>query len=563
MKSDNENSAVFNTMTGIAVLLFILGRTRIVFLAPILILSGYYFRKEKFDLKYINKEFEQIMFPCFITSTAIIISNLLKTVFIDRNTSIESITATIADNLSSGFLLSNSTINFGTVEIGKLIDLIWLFPALFFGLVIFQLMLQFSEEKKFLAITAGMISVLGAVLGTILNLPFGALQGCFFVFFIWIGFEFKKNNLIRRLEAVHYCIAVIVFLFVIFVKHSSFLVESFSIDDVIILFALGISGFILIYCFSNKIREKNIFSYIGKNFVYILCIHIYALNLLNSFIWRITDIFFGSEVVRTILYFVIHLMIAVVGGGLVGCANPFREQRKSQKTVKSHKAVGRNPEIDIAKGILIIVMIIGHFSIDGSLRKIIFSCHMMGFVFFSGYFYRKKSGGWIDTLYHAIKKFIVPYIIFAIFASVVFYVFNNVSIIESLWKYAVGMSYSKELFKNIPSVGPVYFILMLFLIRIIYDAVHRGVANEFIRGIIICALSIVGVLLGKLGFWLPWSLDIAIYSLIFYYIGMCLKKYHLLEWFTENGSSYFALIMIWIYMICNGSMEIAVRDYGK
>ena len=44
---------------------------------------------------------------------------------------------------------------------------------------------------------------------------------------------------------------------------------------------------------------------------------------------------------------------------------------------------------------------------------------------------------------------------------------------------------------------------------------------------------------------------------------MCFKKYHLLEWFAKNISSYFALIIIWVYMIYSGSMEIAVRDYGK
>lgn len=563
MKSDNGKLTVFNTMTGIGVLLFILDCTKILFLATVLILSGYSLEKKNLDLKYINKKFEQIMFPCLITCAVIIISNLFKTVFIDGNTSIESVTKFIADNLICSFFLSNSTLKLGPIEVDNCISMIWLFPAFFFSIIMFKSMVQLSEEKKFLGITTGMISVLGAFLGRMINLPFGILPGCFFVFFIWIGFEFKRNNLLIQMKSIHYGIAFVIFLFAILVRHGSVLFGLFSKNDVIILFSLGISGFLLIYWFSKKLREQNIFSYIGENLVYILCVHIYALNFLDSFIWKITDVFSDSELVEKIVYLVIHLVIAVVGGMLVGYADAIKRQKKTQKIAKIHKKIDRNPEIDIAKGILIIVMIIGHCAIDSSLRKIIFSCHMMGFVFFSGYFYRKKSGKWVGTLCHAVQKFVVPYIIFSIFASIVFYVFNHASIIDSLWKYAVGMSYSKALFQSIPSVGPVYFILMLFLIRIIYDAIHKKITSEPIRGLVVFTLSVVGVLLGKFGFWLPWSLDIAIYSLIFYYIGMCFKKYHLLEWFAKNISSYFVLIIIWVYMIYSGSMEIADRDYGK
>ncbi len=37
-------------------------------------------------------------------------------------------------------------------------------------------------------------------------------------------------------------------------------------------------------------------------------------------------------------------------------------------------------------------------------------------------------------------------------------------------------------------------------------------------------ITYIGVLLGKNGYWLPWSLDIALYSLIFFHIGYLLKK---------------------------------------
>ena len=61
----------------------------------------------------------------------------------------------------------------------------------------------------------------------------------------------------------------------------------------------------------------------------------------------------------------------------------------------------RDPTIDIAKGIFICAMLISQFAIDRTLRNIIYSCHTMAFVIFSGYFIQHitQGGSFIDTKY--------------------------------------------------------------------------------------------------------------------------------------------------------------------
>jgi len=68
-------------------------------------------------------------------------------------------------------------------------------------------------------------------------------------------------------------------------------------------------------------------------------------------------------------------------------------------------------------------------------------------------------------------------------------------------------------------------------------------------------------MLGKKGYWLPWSIDLALYSLIFFHIGHLLNKYDIINKLMERKYLYFVLSPIWVYMIYSGSMEIAVRKY--
>ena len=67
--------------------------------------------------------------------------------------------------------------------------------------------------------------------------------------------------------------------------------------------------------------------------------------------------------------------------------------------------------IDIARGIAILLMIVGHAIKPGLKYAFIFSFHMPLFIIVSGFFYRDKS--FKSTLLNIIKKLIVPYVLCA------------------------------------------------------------------------------------------------------------------------------------------------------
>lgn len=217
----------------------------------------------------------------------------------------------------------------------------------------------------------------------------------------------------------------------------------------------------------------------------------------------------------------------------------------------------RDCTIDLEKGVLIIIMLIGHYSIDRDLRNMIYSFHMMAFVFLSGYFYKKKDSI-CKTILHTAKVFLIPYVAFA-----ALHILYHGEDLSEVWrKYILGMSFSKDWFVDIPSIGPVYFILLLFCVRILYVFIDRWIEKDSYKFAAVLLISYVGMRLGLEGKWLPWSFDCAMYAVVFYMAGYHCRKYEIIKFLKENLMLYFVLSSIWAFMIYKGSMEIAIRDYG-
>lgn len=57
-------------------------------------------------------------------------------------------------------------------------------------------------------------------------------------------------------------------------------------------------------------------------------------------------------------------------------------------------------------------------------------------------------------------------------------------------------------------------------------------------------------------------MDVACYSVVFYHIGVLLRKHEILAKVKNSNVMYFILSPLWVYMIYAGSMEIAIRNYG-
>ena len=528
-------------------------------------LSGYTLKPGPLTKEFVNQKFNRLLPPYFITCFAIMIMDVLEVLFVFRNYSIQAVTQMIGNDLTRIFYASGtySEIVSG-VDPGVRIGAIWFLPALFFALILFRFLSGKISNNKILGIVSAMISLSGYLTARFIWLPFSIQSGMLAVFFLWAGYSVKKNQLLEKVRWYHYLIALIIFLLGIYFRFCSVGFVTADTSDLLFSPIIGFSGALLVYLLARLTQKLAFFQWLGINSLTVLCVHLFSMETIHFHIILQYLGLSGQKVVW--IRIVLDLIFAIVGTYFVGLIRtkiyqPVKrraEEKENQVTDKK-----RDPVVDIERGLLILAMLVGHFEIAPLLRWIIYSCHMVAFVFLSGYFYKKpeRLG---PAIGHIAKTFLRPYLIcFVLNILLDIPQWSGTYFVGILKKYILGMSFADKIFPNAESVGPIYFILLLFIVRVIYLLIDHLIRSEAGKWAAVLICMIAGIALGRAGFWLPWSIDVALYCMIFYQLGVSFRKYRLLSEVRDHHWLYFVLSSVWAYMIYKSSMEIAVRNYGN
>ena len=164
--------------------------------------------------------------------------------------------------------------------------------------------------------------------------------------------------------------------------------------------------------------------------------------------------------------------------------------------------------IDVAKGITILLVIIGH-SIDfGWKRDLIFSFHMPLFVICSGFFYKNKS--YKEELSKSFNFLFKPYISWLFIFVMLLFVFDyeinfanfliNFKIFLKSVIFSICAPSPGKLNINtgiIGGVGSLWFIPMLIVVRLLFltiDKITRG--DQFKIFLCTVLISLLGYILG-------------------------------------------------------------------
>ncbi|MCQ2530430.1 MAG: acyltransferase family protein [Lachnospiraceae bacterium] len=530
-----------------------------------LILSGYTISKKYGIKEFINQKFNRLMIPYFMTCFVVILLDLFNNVFLYGKT-VEEIKDAFATDLVRSFFASGTYTNFGKLEIGSRIGAIWFLPAMFFALLIFRLLLQWTEDLRILGVVTFLIAAVGYVTGPLLWLPFSIQSGMFSTFFLWLGYVAKRYDLVKLLKWYIALPALAIFVFGAYKGISPVWVVTASATVIYLSPIFSIFGCLVIFYLSRLLEKAKWIGFIGQQSMTILCLHLISLETLGDYFYKILEILGLEGKLRSGVNILLYIAFAVLGAlvlaWLKGKPYAFYKKIAGWRSSAASASGERERTVDIMRGILILAMLVGHFYIDPTLRKIIYSCHMEAFVLLSGYFYRKKDHFGKSVL-HMLRTFLLPYGIFVVIHMLLDVGKWSVAYFtETLKTYALGMSYSDKILTDISSVGPVYFILLLFLVRLIYMLLDRICKNEIVKAAVIVVLTVAGALLGRGGLWLPWSFDCVLYSMFFYYIGVLFQKYKILDFLKDHHIFYFILSPVWAVMIYFGSMELAIRQYA-
>ncbi|MDY4041935.1 MAG: acyltransferase family protein [Collinsella sp.] len=228
--------------------------------------------------------------------------------------------------------------------------------------------------------------------------------------------------------------------------------------------------------------------------------------------------------------------------------------------------------IDTARGIAILLVIIGHTLAPSTARAVIYSFHMPLFFMLSGMTFRRKSAR--EVVVTGMRRLIVPYLlIFLMWTVAVKLAWTPVIDGGELFQLAGTLVFASgttvEPF-GFSAVGMSWFLVCLFFARLMLNTLigvfgedRRGMALTGLCSAIGCAVGVyVG---GRLRVFLPFSLDLALVATFFLWAGHALARLESLGLpATERVLSSPAVLIalpVWYLAMGRSAFELAERTY--
>lgn len=213
--------------------------------------------------------------------------------------------------------------------------------------------------------------------------------------------------------------------------------------------------------------------------------------------------------------------------------------------------------VDIARGIAIISVILGHFG-DSTINSIVFTFHLPMFLYISGYFLNEKTS-YKDFVKKKFKSLIIPYYVTCAaicLISVVKSIFFGEKVLAQLFSWLFASLYGAGFICTepfyVPSIGGIWYLWATFWASIMLR--YLITKKTPVRVISVAAIFALSLLSKKYLFWFPLSIQAGGCSLLFMYIGWVIRqKIHLLK--TVKSGILCVLLLVpvsvWIWCVYN------------
>lgn len=220
--------------------------------------------------------------------------------------------------------------------------------------------------------------------------------------------------------------------------------------------------------------------------------------------------------------------------------------------------------VDCAKGMTMLLVIIGHTVTKPAIRGIIFSFHMPLFFLLSGYTFSLSCdlSQWMSKQGKAFTKLLVP-------AFLVYFVRLPFLVLQDKVTISVRNILLTLLFSSgtetsiagcfIPAMGMMWFLVALFLLRALYDGLHLLLHGKYMFWVA-CTASVSGYLISRVVY-LPFSLDIVLTANLFFCFGQAMKHVGVQKHCTIMlcSGAVWAISFSGIYFFSRQYLELASR----
>ena len=180
----------------------------------------------------------------------------------------------------------------------------------------------------------------------------------------------------------------------------------------------------------------------------------------------------------------------------------------------------RFDEIDILKGIGIILMILDHVYFGKYVHLYIQSFHMPLFFIVSGYLWNENYSIKERAKKRA-RSLMIPYICFGVLYLILYFAVYGVK-----KDNIIAILFLPTDMKNMPFAPALWFFPCMFLTDIVYTTIMKKTKSFKIGGVIIVLIATIGGIYSSIStVMLPFAIEPTMTALLFWYIGNCLKRY--------------------------------------
>lgn len=222
--------------------------------------------------------------------------------------------------------------------------------------------------------------------------------------------------------------------------------------------------------------------------------------------------------------------------------------------------------IDIAKGIAIILVIVGHTVPNPCpLRHAIFSFHMPVFFILAGYTFRPKP--WRELLSGSVSRLLVPYVVLALAWQVPTFLMSGAPLtggtLASGFETLVFASGVDVPGFGVAAVGMAWFLAALFTSRLLFNALVRlfdsREVNAVWQGVVCAVIAFCGLSVSRfLDIYLPLDLDLSCYIVLLMWIGYMARQ-RKLESSVSKPLLFIGACVAWLVLTELSGLELSSR----
>jgi fucose 4-O-acetylase-like acetyltransferase len=180
-------------------------------------------------------------------------------------------------------------------------------------------------------------------------------------------------------------------------------------------------------------------------------------------------------------------------------------------------------QYDLLKGIGILLVVICHAGLGGFPKEFIYTFHMPLFFFASGCFFKDTSFG--GYMLKNVKQLLIPYLLFA-FCMIVTRCLRTLDIHSALYSISGNLSSLSLTNESDPCLfESIWFLVCLFIVRIIYWFINRLCKGFMFMKVAMCGLLyVIGYTFQRIGINIPFFIDTAFSTILFYALGEYFHK---------------------------------------